>query len=94
MSNAPAFPFVDPVAHGIPQHLVHGIENYVVHHLLTGGFLRACFSNDLIGAVSRADFEALKALPSIVNYIHYFTPSECHGSPEKVTKWTTSPAGA
>jgi hypothetical protein len=47
----------------------------------------ACLTNDLTGAVSRADFDSLQAIPAIVSYLYNEVPSVCWGSKEKVKAW-------
>jgi hypothetical protein len=52
-----------------------------------GDFLRAVLSNDLMGAVGRADDDNLRALPAIASYIYNELPGNCHGSREIVSAW-------
>ena len=52
-----------------------------------GDFLRAVLSNDLMGAVGRADEYNRLTLWVIVSYVYNVLPSICHGSPEKVAAW-------
>jgi hypothetical protein len=52
-----------------------------------GGFLTAVFENKLSEAVSRADFENMRAIPAIVAYLYNEIPGNCWGSPEKVKNW-------
>ena len=64
----------------IPSHTLAALNRYVEHKLAPGGFLTAVLSNDLFGAVARADSENLVALPDIVKYIYNELPSDCWGS--------------
>ena len=63
------------------------LRRYVDEGIPTGGFLRACLANDLIGAVGMADEESLLILYKICCYIYANLPIDCHGSHKKVTTW-------
>ncbi len=63
------------------------INDYVLKGWDPGGFLTAVLTNDLNGAFGRADIVNLRAMFSIVSYIHNFAPAGCHGSPEAVHYW-------
>ena len=71
----------------IPRAPKHGIDQYVDHGVPTGSFLRAVLSNDLFEAVARADEHNQIALAEICKYIYNFTPTTCHGSPERFEHW-------
>jgi len=71
----------------VPEHIISGLVNYVIHGKPTGGFLRAVLTNDLRGAFQRADDINLQAMPEIVGAIYWETPNGCNGSPEKVDAW-------
>ena len=64
----------------IPAHTKAALDRYVQHKILPGQFLMSVLSNDLFGAVSRADSENLAALPDIVKFIYNELPSGCWGS--------------
>lgn len=68
----------------IPAHTQADLDRYVQHKILPGQFLISVLSNDLFGAVSRADSENLAALPDIVKYIYNELPSGCWGSREQI----------
>ncbi len=53
----------------------------------TGGFLEAVLSNDLMGAMGRADEENRADLFEICGYVYNDIPAPCHGSPSKVREW-------
>jgi hypothetical protein len=71
----------------IPQHTKESLDRYVEHRIPTGGFLRAVLTNDLFGAVSRADQYNVVAIPDIVKYIYNQLPAGCWGSEEIVDRW-------
>ena len=72
---------------GIPEHLKEVIIEYVYRGRPTGGFLEAIFSNDLVGAFGRADFESMEGNPEIVKWLYNKAPMGCHGSSERFLSW-------
>jgi hypothetical protein len=71
----------------IPPHVQDGIRMYVVHRRATGGFLMACFANDLRRAACNADPQNLAALGRIARWIAWESPPECAGSQKAVDAW-------
>ncbi len=71
----------------IPAHTKAALDRYVEHRLQPGGFLTAVLSNDLFGAVAKADSENRAALADIVVYIYNNIPSDAWGSRDTVWKW-------
>ena len=71
----------------IPSHTKAALDRYVNQKYLPGGFLMAVLSNDLFGAVGRADSENLAALPDIVKYVYNHMPADSWGSVDKVYKF-------
>lgn len=71
----------------IPAHTKAALDRYVEHKMLPGGFLMAVLSNDLFGAVGRADSENLDALPDIVKYVYNQMPSGSWGSKDQIYKF-------
>lgn len=72
---------------GVPEHLIDGLVSYVVDRRPTGHCLRAVLENDLMEAFSRADIETAMGMKRICTFIYSYTPSICHGSPDKVNAW-------
>lgn len=68
----------------VPSHTLDGIDNYVKHGVPTGGFLHAVLTNDLFGALGRADLNNRIAIWDICRYIHNEIPAGLSGSEEKV----------
>jgi hypothetical protein len=64
-----------------------GLERYVRYRIPTGSFLRAVLSNDLMGAMGKADEENREDIFEICQYIHNHLPIACHGSPKAVKEW-------
>lgn len=71
----------------IPEHLVDGLDAHARNGRPTGSFLQACLENNLHEAVSRADTEALQALPAIMGWLYMEAPAGCWGTPAKVKAW-------
>ena len=68
----------------IPKRMMGGIKRYIENHIEPGDFLMAVLTNDLTGAVGRADNENMANLPAYVSYLYNEAPSACWGSKEKV----------
>ena len=71
----------------IPQSTIYGLQNYAKDHIPTGSFLRACLSNDLMGAFGKADLFNKEVLEAITIYIYNEMPANCHGSPKHYKEW-------
>ena len=72
---------------GLPESLQDGMQRYLEHGIRAGDFLTNVLSNDLSGAVSRADSKNINLLPDIVRWIYNEAPSGCWGSDIKVEAW-------
>ncbi len=71
----------------LPSHLKDVVHKYVYEGLRPGHFLTCVITNDLFGAVARADEESVKYLPQIVKYFYNKLPSKCYGSKERMEEW-------
>lgn len=76
----------------VPEHTRQAISDYYYHRLPPGGFLTAVLSNDLSGAVMRADHWNKHRLVDIVVWMHSNMPTVCWGSPEAVKDWLAQKA--
>lgn len=74
----------------LPEGLQGGMQRYIEQGIQAGHFLTAVLSNDLFGAVNRADGNNLPRLQEIVHWIYNEAPNGCWGSSEKVAKWKGS----
>lgn len=63
------------------------LERYLNHGIEPGSFLTAVLSNDLKGAVMRADATNLHRLDQIVGYIYHHLPAHAWGSPTQLEIW-------
>jgi hypothetical protein len=72
----------------IPQYTLDSINRWVCKGIYPGGFLCAVLTNDLMGAVGRADQTNIAVLVDIVRYVYNWIPGECWGSKEKMAAWS------
>lgn len=72
---------------GLPEGLQGGMKRYVEDGIQAGHFLTAVLSNDLLGAVSRADDTNIKLIPEIVRWLYNEAPGNCWGTTEQVQAW-------
>lgn len=71
----------------VPMHMVDSVRRYVENGILPGGFLTSVLSNDLRGAVQRADSINRHRLECWVNFMMGGLPGNSWGSPENVRAW-------
>lgn len=71
----------------VPPHMHEGLLAYVIERCPPGGFLWAVLSNDLQGAVGRADDENIRNIPAIVNWLYNEAPAACWGGHAQVARW-------
>ena len=71
----------------IPELTKDALDRYVNHHIPTGGFLYRVLTNDLFGALSKADQDNTRALHLIVKYIYNELPGSCWGNSKAVEEW-------
>lgn len=75
---------LETLAASLPPRIRDSIDLFVWHGVPTGGFVRAVLSNDLMGAIRRADSDSLQSLGLICLYVYNAVPSVCCGSSEAV----------
>jgi hypothetical protein len=66
------------------------LDLYVNQGIPPGDFLLSVLSNDLFGALGRADSYNRATIFQITRYVYNNMPSNCWGSPEIVNKWIQS----
>lgn len=72
---------------GVPDHLIEGVVAYAIDRRPTGDFLKSVLSNDLFGALMRADSKSLNGIVRLAAFIQYHLPYDSFGSPEIVAAW-------
>lgn len=78
---------IDQYGELIPSHMIEGIKGYVLDGRPVGEFLTALFENNFLQSVGRADRTNQFLLPVYAQLIYNATPTNCHGSVQKVTDW-------
>ena len=71
----------------LPTTMLAPLYAYVLDHEQPGGFLTAVITNDLVGAITKADIANSKHLRKWVLFFHWHTPSACHGSQAHMDAW-------
>jgi hypothetical protein len=71
----------------IPSHLLQALVHWGQKECCTGDFLAAVLSNDLMGAIGRADEHSLAAIRYITMFVYNELPRDCHGSKDRVKQW-------
>ena len=71
----------------VPEHTQGALERYFTHALEPGSFLMAVLTNDLIGAVGRADMWNSRSLADIVKWLVNHAPYGSYGDAELVRDW-------
>ena len=71
----------------IPLTLRAGIVRYLFDGVRPGHFLEAVISNDLFGAMGRADENSRAGLFAICGFFYNEVPAPCFGSPAKMEVW-------
>jgi hypothetical protein len=73
--------------HPISESILGGLERYLNHGIMPGGFLTAVLENNLKEAFGRADNENSENMKNIVGYCYNEIPSAAWGSREKIKEW-------
>lgn len=71
----------------VPPHTRSSLVNYIERGYPPGGFITAVLSNDLKGAVLKADHFNKQSLSSIVAWCWNHMPAVCWGSQDQVSEW-------
>lgn len=75
------------IACGIPEHGIEPLTEYIYDRRPPGSFLISVLSNDLAGAVGRADNINAQALSAYVICLYNYAPASCWGSSDAVENW-------
>ena len=71
----------------IPEHMHHGVIDYVTDGHPVGNFLGALLSNDLRSTFNHADDYNKERISNWIAFLWNCVPSACWGSPNAVAKW-------
>lgn len=72
---------------GLPEHMRDAFRLYIEKGIPPGSFTQAVLSNDLMGAMGRADIVNRHAIFETCAFLANFAPIGCYGSPEHVKDW-------
>ena len=75
---------------GLPQHMQDTMRLYIEKGIPTGSFTQAFLSNDLMGAMRRADDVNRNRFFEICSFLANYAPIGCYGSPEHYSEWIKS----
>lgn len=70
-----------------PANCRETLKLHIEHGIPMGSFLTCFLSNDLMGALGRADDINIRQFKEIGMFLYNDAPSGCYGSPEKVRTW-------
>jgi hypothetical protein len=73
--------------HDLPEHMQDGARRYVEDGTKPGDFMVAVLSNDLVGALERADPINAARIHDWAIWLKWEAPGNCWGSSEKVAAW-------
>jgi len=76
----------------IPERILHALKAWNNRAQWPGDFLRCVLSNNLMGAMGRADAECKRCLPEICMYVYNCMRGDCHGSPERMHEFAKAMA--
>lgn len=82
------FPHIDYSE--LPEHMRKSMEGYIEYGHEIGGFMFSILTNDLRGAVKRADIHNRFVLLAWIDFCLGELPSNSWGSVERVTAWMKS----
>lgn len=72
---------------GVPEHTRGALLRYRDHGLSPGGFLTSVLTNDLFGAIGRADSENSRAIKDICAWVRWRMPAIAWGNDDRVDNW-------
>lgn len=70
----------------LPEHMKEAAQRYIERGLEPGSFLVSIFANDLLGAISRADYVNKRSIHQYHDFL-VTIPMDAKGSYEAVEKW-------
>lgn len=76
--------------HFVPRHMQEAVATWFIRRKPVGDFLTALLSNDLRGAVLKADDVNLAALRDWMLFLANHAPAGSFGSPQAVKDWLAS----
>ena len=71
----------------IPAYMMPHVIDYIENGAPVGNFLTAIITNNLEGAVARADGQNISNIPAYVCFFYNYAPADCYGSSNKMAEW-------
>lgn len=71
----------------LPEHMQHGVVDWIKYGAMPGGFLSAVLRNDLADAFARADLVNMACMRSWAHWLYHDAPAGCWGSDVKMKQW-------
>jgi len=71
----------------LPEHMRDSVELYIEDGVRPGSFLTAILENNFVEAAAHADETNMYNLYNWAKFLYWEAPSECWGSPEKISRW-------
>ncbi len=71
------------------QHMAGAVKRYIENGIAPGGFMTAIITNDLRGAIMRADSTNSSVIKEWIWWFQEHAPAACWGSEEKMESWPT-----
>lgn len=71
----------------VPSHTQQSLEDYLIHGYPPGGFVTSVLTNNLYGAVARADHVNKRNVMAIADWVMNYAPEQSWGSDEAVADW-------
>jgi hypothetical protein len=78
---------LDFSGYNIPDSTKQALTDYIERGIQTGGFLYSVLSNDLMGAIGRADKDNFVAIKDITGWVYNEAPAGCWGNEAVVLRW-------
>lgn len=73
-----------------PENCRATLERFIEHGIPMGSFLTCFLSNDLMGALGRADSTNVRQFKEIGMFLYNYAPPACYGSAAKVLRYAES----
>ena len=70
--------------------MVGAVERYLEQGIHPGGFMESVITNDLRGAIMRADSDNLRVLPDWIAWWMQYAPADSWGSYAAMHQWIES----
>lgn len=70
----------------LPDHMLKGVQRYLIHGIPPGGFLTAIFENKFVDAFGRADLRNLRKMREWACFLYNYVAMDARGE-ENFIQW-------